>query len=182
MENSQTQPNYWQEFRDELIERLRTPKKHPTFVMYFWGIIVFLGGSGLLLELMITLVMQENWTEIDSIRLISACYTYFLAIAATAAVDLILSLSQRKALLMLFLLCCFVVFLCAILAVIFGRFGGNLTMAIVPLVLGYILALFLWWVGNANNANLLDVPLNPDVTTGGDTQDQPVGDLSNFNI
>ena len=182
MENSPTQLNHWQEFWDELMERLRTPRRHPTFVFYFLGIIIFLGGFGLLLEPLVTLVMQKNWTTIDWIRLISVCYTYFVAIAATAAVDLILSLRRRKSLQMLFVLCCLVVFLCAVLAAIWGTFGGNAKAAAYPSVLGYILALFLWWVGNADNVNLLDTPPNPDVTTGGDTRDQPVGDLSDFNI
>ena len=171
MENSQTQVNYWQEFRDELMERLRTPRKHPTFVFYFFGIIVFVGGFGLLEPLGAGLFSLE-WTENETIRLISACYTYSVCIAATAAVDLMLSLHQRKSLLMLFVVCCFVVFLCAMVA----AHQGIVALAIC----GYILALLLWWVGHAHNVNLLDTPSNPDVTTGGATQEQPTGDLSDF--
>ena len=174
MENSQTQPNYWQEFWDELTERLRTPAKHPTFVFYFFGIIVLVGGFGWLEPLGSGLFSWE-WTENKTVRLISAFYTYSVCIAATAAVDLILSLHQRKYLMMLFLVCCGLVLLCAILAANLGTLAS-----IPPLFVGYILALFLWWVGNANNFNLLDSQPKPDVTTGGDTHVQPVGNLGDF--
>ncbi len=179
--NVSDQSNHWQEFWQEIKERARKPLRHPTFVMYFVGIIIILGGLGFL-EALISSVMLEQKPEIEWGRLISACYTYFLAIAATAAVDLILSLSQRKFLMMFFLLCCLAVVLCAILAAILGTFRGNAAAAAVPSVLGYVLALFLWWVGNANNANLLDTPIKPDAATGGNAQTQPAGDLSGFTV
>ena len=173
MENSTTQQNHWQEFRDVLKERLRTPTKHPTFMMYFWGIIVILGAVVSLESVVTSYLLSGKWTEIESIRMISALYTYSVAIAATAAADLVLSLREPKYLLMLSQLSCVAVGICAVLA----AHLGTLALAL----FGYILALFLWWVGNANNATLLDTPSKPDVTTGGDTQDQPVGDLSDFN-
>lgn len=98
--------------------------------------------------------MQGKWPEIEWGRLMSACHTYFIAIAATAAVDLILSLNQRKYLLMFFLLGCLVVLLFAFFAFIIGTFQGNLTAAAFPTVLGYTLARFLWWIGNADNTQL----------------------------
>lgn len=179
-DNVPAQPNHWQEFWETLKERVRAPRKHPTFVMYFVGIIIILGGFGLL-EPVISSVMFGKWPEIEWVRLISACYTYFVAIAATAAVDLILSLNQRKFLLMFFLLCCLAVILCAIFAAILGTFRGNATAAAFPSVLGYALALFLWWVGNANNPNLLE-PVKPDAPTGGDVHANPAGDLSGFTV
>ena len=39
--------NYWYEFGSVLKERFFKPFKHPTFVMYFLGIIVILGGFGI---------------------------------------------------------------------------------------------------------------------------------------
>jgi hypothetical protein len=149
--------------------------------MYFVGIIIIVGGFGLL-EPVVSSVMLGKWPEVELSRLISACYTYFVAIAATAAVDLILSLHQRNFLLMFFLLCCLAVVLCAFFAAILTTLRGNASAAAFPSVLGYLLALFLWWVGNANNANLLDTPVRPDTTTGGDAQAEPAGDLSGFNI
>ena len=180
-DNVSAQPNHWQEFRRELKERARKPLKHPTFVMYFVGIIIFLGGLGLL-DPVLNSVMLGKWPEIEGVRVVSACYTYFLAIAATAAVDLILSLNQRKFLLMFFLLCCLAVVLLAFLAFVLGTFRGDATAAAFPSVLGYALALFLWWVGNANNTNLLEPPVKPDASTGGDAQANPAGDLSGFTV
>jgi hypothetical protein len=179
-DNVSAQPNHWQEFWRELKERARKPLRHPTFVMYFGGIIILLGGLGLL-DPVFNSVMLGNWPEIEWGRLISACYTYFIAIAATAAVDLILSLNQRKYLLMFFLLGCLCVLFLAFIAFIVGTFRGNATGAAIPSVLGYILALFLWWVGNADNPNLLE-PVKPDAPTGGDVHVDPVGDLSGFTV
>jgi hypothetical protein len=179
-DNVPAQSNHWQEFWETLKERARTPCKHPTFVMYFVGIIIILGGLGLL-EAVVSFVIFGKGQEIEWVRLISACYTYFLAIAATAAVDLILSLNQRKFLLMFFLLCCLAVVLCAIFAAIFGAFLGNAKAAAFPSVLGYVLALFLWWVGNATNPNLLE-PVSPSAPTGGDAQANPAGNLSGFTV
>jgi predicted neutral ceramidase superfamily lipid hydrolase len=113
--------------------------------------------------------------------LISAGYTYFVAIAATAAVDLILSYHQRKFLLMFFLVCALVVILCATFAAIFSTISGRPVVAAIPSVIGYFLALFLWWIGNANNAHLLDTPVQPTAATGGDAETKPTGDLTGFN-
>lgn len=181
-DNAPAQPNYWREFRETLKERIHAPRKHPTFVMYFIGIIILFGGFSWWLEPVISSVLLGNWPEIEWVRLISGCYAYFVAIAATAAVDLILSLNQQKSLRMFFVVGVLCVFICAFFAAIAGTVMGNTKVAVWPSVIGYILALFLWWVGNANNANLLESPVKPDAPTGGDTQANPVGDLSDFTV
>lgn len=167
-------PNYWQELFATLKGRLRRPWRHPTFVMYFLVIIVIVGGFGLL-EPLVSYWLGKLRADALPGALVSATYTYFAAIAATAAVDLILSYHQRKYLLMFFLMCSVVVFLCALFAAILG----NPAKAAYPSVLGYFLALFLWWVGNANNANLLDTPVEPTAPIGANAK--PSGDLAGFN-
>lgn len=174
-DTSQEQPRYWLEFRLTIKDRLRKPCKHPTFVMYFIGIIVFLGGFGIIVPLISGLLGTLNADALPQ-ALVKAGYTYFVAIAATAAVDIILSYRQRKFLLMFFLLCSFVVFLCAILAALMST--GFL--AVGPAVVGYILALMLWWIGNADNANLLDTPIEPTNAMGADTKANPPGNLAGF--
>lgn len=167
--SANTQPNHWQDFWETLKERFFRPGKHPTFVMYFIGIIIFVGGLGLLEPVISTLFLGESW-KTESIRLISACYTYFLAIAATAAVDVILSVRHQKYFLMLFLCSCFIVLSCAFLAVI--------TKAASPAIFGYVLALLLWWIGNADNTNLLDTPVKHDAPIGGDAEAKLVGNMN----
>jgi hypothetical protein len=141
--------------------------------MYFVGIIILVGGFGLLEPLASCWLGRLKADALPG-ALVSATYTYFVAVAATAAVDLILSYHQRKFLLMFFLLCSLVVFLCALSAAILG----DPARARYPSVLGYLLALFLWWVGNANNANLLDTPVEPTAAIGANAK--PSGDLAGF--
>ena len=170
------QPNYWQEFSETLKERLCKPCKHPTFVMYFMGIIVIVGGFGLF-EPMIRCWVFGSLPPTQLPRtLVSAAYTFFVAIAATAAVDLILSYHKRKFLLMFFLLCSLTVYACAIFAAILGTILP--TVAVIVAFVGYFMALFLWWVGNAENAILLDTPMQPTAPIGADVQ--PSGNLTGY--
>jgi hypothetical protein len=179
MADSREDINHWQEFFGTLKDRLREPCKHPTFVMYFIVIIIIIGGFGVLEPIVSYLLMGSLTADEFPRALTSAVYTYFVAIAATAAVDLILSYQQRKFLLMFFILCGLVVVLCFFFAVILGTYRRS-SIVIIPSIIGYTLALFLWWIGNATNANLLDIPPQPTAPAGGDANARPSGDLSGF--
>jgi hypothetical protein len=173
-------PNHWQDFYQTLKARVDEPRRHPTFVMYFFGIIVLVGGFGII-EPLVSYGILGTMSDIELPKaLISATYTYFVAIAATAAVDLILSYHQRKYFLMFFLVCSLLVFMCALFAAMLGTVLNNAGAAIFPSVIGYFAALFLWWVGNSTNVHLLDTPIQNTAPTGGDPQDRPSGDLTGF--
>lgn len=171
--------NYWQEFKITLKERLVKPCNHPTFVMYFFVIIVVIGGLGLLEPIVSCFVLETLPLADFPKTLVSATYTYFVAIAATAAVDLILSYHKKKYLLMFFLLGLIIVFFCFLFAVTYSTFLKRPLDAGYPAVLGYVMALFLWWIGNANNAKLLDADVNPNAAIGDDKQ--PIGNLTGYN-
>jgi hypothetical protein len=148
--------------------------------MYFFGIIVLVGGFGIIEPLVsYSILGTMAFMELPK-ALISATYTYFVAIAATAAVDLILSYHQRKYFLMFFLVCSLLVFLCALFAAMLGTILNKSGAAIFPTVLGYFIALFLWWVGNSTNVHLLDTPIQNTAPTGGDPRNKPPGDLTGF--
>jgi hypothetical protein len=141
--------------------------------MYFVGIIIIIGGFGLLEPMVSCWVLGKLKPDALPQALVSATYTYFVAITATAAVDLILSYHQKKYLLMFFLLGSFAVVICAFFAAI-----CKPSTAMYPSLFGYVLALLLWWVGNANNANLLDTPVEPTAPIGANAK--PSGDLTGF--
>ena len=170
--------NHWREFKNQLNERLQEPCKHPTFILYFFGIIVVIGGFGLLEPMFTYFVFGKMTAEEFPKALVSAAYTYFIAIAATAAVDLILADRQRKYLLMFMVVASLLVFLCAVFSAAFSTINGKPTYAVVPVVLGYLGSLTLWWVGNAKNAHLLDTPPSQNAATGGDSP--ATGDISEF--
>jgi hypothetical protein len=172
------QQNYWQEFFEILKERISKPCNHPTFVMYFIGIIIIAGGFGLTDPLIRHLLGGSVSNQLIH-SLVSASYTYFVAIAATAAVDLILSYHKRKFLLMFFLLYSLAIYACAILAAI--CLTNHPTFASILSAIGYIAALLLWWIGNAENANLLDTPVKASASIVADDDIQPSGNLNGFN-
>lgn len=167
--------NYWQEFYQTLRGRLIEPAKHPTFVLYFIGIIIAVGGFGIFEPIVSCILGKLARADLPH-ALISSTYTYFVAIAATAAVDLALSYRKKKYLLMMFLLSSFLVLFLAFLSAIIHRHG----YAAIPTFLGYVLALFLWWIGNANNVNLLDTLPPENASTGGGTETKPAGDLNGY--
>lgn len=168
-------PNYWQELWGELLDRLSKPWRHPTFVMYFLGIIIFFGGFGWLEPVVRRWVLGTLAPDAFLQTFISAIYTYSLAVTATAAVDLILCYHQRKSLLMFFLLCAVVVFLCALFAAMLEN-----GVAIYLAIFGYLMSLLLWWLGNANNAKLLEPPVEQTAPIGADAKAEPRGDLAGF--
>lgn len=179
MTMQQDQPNYWQEFRAIIKERLCKPCQHPTFVMYFLGIIIIIGSLGLLEPIVSYLIIGSLPVEHVPRALVSAAYTYFVAITATAAVDFILS-HNKKYLVMFFVLCSLVVFACFLSSVIFATILHRPYSAIMPTCIGYIVALFLWWIGNAENAHLLETPVKPTAPIGDDIT-QPSGNLNGYN-
>lgn len=181
MEQQKPEISYWREFGSILRERFRRPWKHPTFVMYFLGIIVLLGGFGIAEPMVNCWVLGKLPPDELPKALVSAAFTYFVAIAATAAVDLILVYKQRKYMLMFFVLALLIVLLCAVLSAGFGTVLGKPASATIPVAVGYLLALFLWWVGNANNAQLLDTPVQPTDPIGADAHAKPTGDLTGYN-
>jgi len=181
MNNSMEQPNYWQEFSDTLKERLKKPCKHPTFVMYFLTIVVLVGGFGVYEPLVSCFVFGATPTKDLPHAVVSASYTYFVAIAATAAVDLILSYYRKKFLLMFFLASSFAVIVLAIFSAAATYNRVIPVSAAIPTLLGMILALFLWWIGNADNMHLLDSQVEPAAAIGADSRKEPTGDLTGFN-
>jgi Na+/melibiose symporter-like transporter len=168
--------DHWRELKEELIDRLRKPTRHPTFVMYFLVIIVVIGGFGicetLVRHYLMNLLPEEEFEK----ALLSAFYTYFTAIAATAAVDVILSSQNPKFLLMFFLLISVVVFVLALFALLTSSFS----VALILVLFGYVLALFLWWIGNAENRNLSDTQPPVNASTGGSIATPPAGNLTGF--
>jgi hypothetical protein len=173
-------PNHWREFGYTLWIRFRKPWQHPTYVLYFFFIIILIGGFGIL-ELVVRSFMFGNPVTADLPKaLIGAFYTYFTAIAATAAVDLLLTSQEQKHLRICFMILCFLVLVSAFFAVLIAETKTNLLGAYLCAGAGYILSLFLWWIGNADNANLLDSKSPPTAPTGGDPASAPLGNLSGF--
>jgi hypothetical protein len=179
MSNPPTAPikivNHWLELKEELFTRMQEPCKNPTFILYFLGFVVVAGGFGLIEPAIRYFVLESTTRSEFGKALISAMYTYFMAVAATAAVDLSLSYHHRKSLKMLFHFAALVVFSLAIIAALIRP-----KFALIPCVFGYSLSLLLWWLGNAKNSNLLDDEPNPEDTKGKDPKTPPAGSVAGY--
>jgi len=168
---------HWIELFIELKNRFIIPWKHPSFVIYFFVIIIIIGGVGPIEALASYYIFNILPCNELCKSLIPTIYTYFIAIASTAAVEILLSQKKSKALTMFCISSIVAISFCAICAVIFNTFLKNPIKAFVPSVIGLLLSLILWWVGNADNITLLDSSLIPNVTTGGDINSPLSGDL-----
>jgi hypothetical protein len=174
MNDSQGVTDYWRELRDVLLERLAKPLRSPTFVFYFFTIILVVGAFGIIEPVIRYFLVEDNSKQLDSLaafqhyhdELTSAFYTYFVAIAATAVVDLILFYHKQKHLMMFFLFSALIVFIFAILAAIKRESSAGLGFAII----GYVLSLLLWWIANAENVHLLDQRTKPTNALGGNPE------------
>lgn len=169
--------HYWRDLRETLKARFIKPWGHPTFVMYFVIIIVVIGSFGIIEPVLLHYAFKSMNGGDAARMLISASYTYFVAIAATAAVGSVLSLRHQKSLLMFFICSSFAVVALAFWA---ACARDKTLWALLPSAAGYLLALFLWWVGNADNVDLLDDPIKPTSPTGGDVQVPVAGNLAGF--
>jgi hypothetical protein len=144
----------WKELWIELKRRLKKPLGYPSFVFYFLGIIILIGGLGVWIS-----IYKKTWDAVP--RDLS---TYLLAILSSAAADLILSEGKKQSLQMF-----------SILTLVIGGFlsvlseaNSDLTRAYIYAILGAFLALLLWWIANADNAKLFGENPPPNAATGGD--------------
>lgn len=143
---------HWVSLRDFYFERLRSPIRHPTFIIYFFIAVLGVGGCGVWVSL---------WSDVTVIG--ASLYTYFLALTAASAFDLLLSDGHPK----------YVRATAITVGIIIALLAGCMMLhpktcwSIVVGILGSLIAALLWWIANAENPKLSDAPPNP--STGGDT-------------
>lgn len=172
MSDLSNEPHYWKELFTDLWQRFIKPFKYPTFVGYFLLIVVGVGAFGIF-DPLVRNYYFHTLSEEEFVRTFSsAVYTYFVAIAATAVTDIVISPHEKKSFSMAFLLGGAVVIICALLSA-----GSAPKLAVVPSAIGYIVALLLWWLSNANNAHLHDYVPPPTAPTGGSVDTQVAGDI-----
>lgn len=156
---------HWVGLRDFFIERLRGPVKNPTFIIYFIVAILGVGGIGI----------WSSLSSLDGTIIGASLYTYFLALAAASAFDLVLAEKQRKYIRAITIAIGVVIITLAIrmIAHPIGAFSIGCGIG------GYAVATLLWWIANADNPNLSDDTAN---VTGGDTNKPTSGSTEGFII
>jgi hypothetical protein len=167
--------NRWVELKACLVRKWRAPRYEPTFWFYLVGAVFLAGGCGVWVSIgqqiqaVNTPDASWNWRPI-----IAALYTYFPALAAASAFDLLL-LNQERYIRALSFLAVIVVVALAALAVTIP--AGILAVGVC--LLGYALAFSLWFLANAENPNLREPPAL-GTATGEDQPRSIAGTLNGF--
>jgi len=171
----------WVTLWNELVKRTKNPTRHVSFVIYFLVAVVIFGGIGVWTEIRSYFVFvptdKNPSVTLESIR--TAIITFFPALAGSACMQLIWAENKDKS------LRAFAFFIVTILVlVIFLTAPASVSdpIAITAGTVASAVALWTWWIANANNKELLD-QINPDAATGPEdlTGDLP-GDLNDFTV
>lgn len=155
----------WRDFGVTLLSRISKPSAHPRFVLYFFGIIVLGGSLGISIPSIRNIIVSGSG-EAEWFSVLHSASTYTLAILAAALADAILSENVKPSLKLLIFVLAAVVGLCAIIILFLKSIESGTVLS----VISGVLALFLWWVSNAENANLLEPPPKANVALGGDVE------------
>lgn len=174
-QREQVKPSYWADFFRELKKRSSQPLGQPTFIFYFIFVIVLVGGLGVIIKLPRAYGSQATPEGVLSVA--QDLSTYLLATLAAAFVDLNFSESSKQSLKMFALSMLIVGGFCAV----YSNFSVDPTMASWSAIFGTVLALFVWWIANFDNAKLLEQPTPATVATGGNT-DQIAGENQNVHF
>lgn len=162
--------------KHELKLRLGSPLKQETFCLYFIGLVMIAGSFGVWEPLFRCFYFHSLKQDELLKSIVGASYSYFVAVAATASVDIQLGLKPERSTRVFLSLCALGVAACAVLA----AFGPNPYSSRWPALIGVVLSLFLWWIANGENPNLQDNP--PTSTLGGKTTDPLAGGTNGINV
>ena len=167
----------YQEIAEELRERTARPFRHPSFVVFFVCAVLGLGALGIWLELFSYIYPDRTVypnSETDALR--TALLTFFPAVAGTAAMQLMWAESSKHFRSVAFAI--LGVFLVVALVISPARISNG--SALLFGALASALSLWVWWIANAKQADLLD-ELNPSAPVGGDNvQIKLAGSLDDF--
>lgn len=137
------------DFINELIDRFKLPWKHFAFKSYFFWIVIAFGGIGIGLT-----TYEELMNVKPNVTLISKTIaTTFVAIIASSLVDLNLSYNFKN---VPSLIINSVGFIAVSILLLILSFNINSNWSLLPAILGYFIALFIWILANADNDKLSD--------------------------
>lgn len=175
--NQNSQQNLYKKLWDELWRRTKGPFHHPSFIVFFLLAVVGFSALGIWLELYVYIYPDPSSpTPRSSDSLRTAVLTFFPAAAGTAAMQLIWAEQPKHFRSAAFLI------LAIFLVLAFWLFPARISNASALLwgSLASITSLWIWWIANANQADLLD-ELDTSAPIGGSRTDGPLqGGLNGF--
>lgn len=160
--------------REELKRRTLRPAGELVFWSYFLVGIVVLGGFGVLLEA-VRAGLAAN--DRDWSNLYTAMLTYSPAIAGPALLQILYETKQNRIIMAFVVIAGTITAALVIALFIFGAFWGGYAWTVAALACAG--AAWLWWIANADNANLHD---DPDAPLGGSPTAPLSGGYGNFKV
>lgn len=171
MPTTDTTTTRWDDFWQCLERKQKAARSHPTFFFYFLSAVVLAGGCGI----WVAVFQQSNAETWEWLPVVSALYTYFPALAAASAFELVLTQNSEKSVRALAIAGLITIVLVVALAIGMAPSWKSFAVCVV----GYLLSLGLWFLANAENGNLHDLP-PPTTATGGDANATPAGTVADF--
>lgn len=156
-----------------LCEQFRAPMGHFSYWVYFIVAVLGAGGLGIWVEL------YKLKTASNVPGVITAIYTYFLAVAAGAAFQIGFEENSRKYVRSFAFLSVVV-----IMAPAFLQAAGIMKSELTSLVVGALwclAALALWWIANGKNVSLHDA-FDPNDALGATPAAQAAGNKSDIKL
>lgn len=155
--------NLYKQLLDEALGRTLKPWRHPSFVFFFAIAVFGFSALGIWIELFNYIYPDRAvWPANRSDPLRTAILTFFPAVAGTAAMQLIWAEAPKHFRSAAFSL--LVLFLAVALLISPSRISNA--SAISYGTLASIISVWVWWIANANQADLLDT-VDPDDSVGG---------------
>jgi predicted small integral membrane protein len=175
----------WSRLGREISRRMREPTKRVSFVVYFFAVVLLLGGMGWVIPLC-RLVFSAEMKVVSELPV--AFSTFLLALLAGAMADIVLSEngsteeSPFQETTKGFRIFALGLSLLGIPLAFAGIQSSRLVWAYVASILGMIISLFLWWVLNADKSRWRDKPIEPIAATGGTTSVELKGSTEGLTI
>jgi len=180
-----TQPTEWKRLAKEISRRMREPTGRVIFVIYFFAVVLLLGGLGWIIPLC-RLVFYGDMEVVCELP--SAFSTFLLALLAGAMADIVLSGdgsvedSTSPETTRGFRIFAFGLSLLGIPLAYAGIQRTPSVWAYVASILGMFISLFLWWVLNADRTRWQDKPPEPINATGGTTSVELKGSIEGLTV
>lgn len=142
MDSKEEEISKWSELKEFLIFRTKKPISHPEFIVYFLLVILIIGGLG---------VWSDLFRANDLNKSISNnLNAYALTIIAASTIELIFS----KETILKNTLTLISVGIIVIYIFLFFILNNNNVPTLIFSVLSTLIALYIWWIANAENSNL----------------------------
>lgn len=168
----------------EIWARTHRPLQQPSFVMYFLVVMIVISPLNVWVEWYAYAMPASSgnsdetpFTNSSLLGLRTALLTFFPAVAAGTAMQLVWA--QKNKAMRAFAILTFTCLAAVTAFITPARISDEIALRVG--IVATVVSLWLWWIANARQADLLD-KLDPDAPVGGENPHAPLpGDLVGFN-